>query len=155
MDRINISNLFPAAVDNNSISNKPLDIHSIINSTKSNKANILVPVIKKSNFNLNKIINKKSNRQKLAVLEYKKIFNLVLNKITIADDTNNTSIIYEVTDAIFSCPEYKSLECLNYIENRLRKMYMDTFKISEKSIFICWKNIEENKKQADIEMANS
>jgi hypothetical protein len=148
MDRINIANLFPSAANNNSINNTPLDVRSLYKlNSKKNYAN--KTEIKEPDFNLNKLINKKHDRQKRTYIEYKKIFNMILNKITMADKLNNTSVIYEVTMSVFSCPEYSSIDCLRYAEDRLRKMHMDTYKLSDKSIFVSWKNIEENKADAE------
>lgn len=150
MDRINIGNLFPES--SNGSSNKPLDIKSLYNPDFNKNKFGQEEKIKQVDFDLSKLINKKKDREKRAVLEYKKKFNMILNKIDISHGLDKTDLIYTVDIQVFKCPEYNSMKCLEFIEEKLRKMYMDTLILSDnKSIFISWLNIEDNKEKDDIE----
>ena len=49
---------------------------------------------------------------------------------------------------IYLYPEYYPHNCLQYIEKKLRKLYIDTLIITKNHIFISWLNVDRNK---DIE----
>ena len=61
-------------------------------------------------------------------------------KINSAIDVNMTDIFFQVSDAHFGCKLYNSYECLNSIQEKLRKKNFDTLIISNNRIFISWKN---------------
>ena len=133
MQNININNLFP----NNKNNYKPLDIQSLYD--QLNKK------IKKVDFSIQDIINTKEQERKKTMNEYKKYFHKCLIKIKTAHKLKKEDMIYIVPDRIIYCQEYNSIDCLNYIQSHLRKIYMDTFILSRKSIFITWINLEKNK----------
>ena len=70
---------------------------------------------------------------------------MCLNKIDLANSIHKIDIIYEIPASVYRCVEYESVECLAYLEERLRKLYMDTLILSGTSIFISWSNVEGNK----------
>lgn len=135
MEHINIDNLF---LPNNKDKHEPLDVYSLFN-TKENKTH------SKINFSIEKLMKSNEKNKKKTLQQYQKIYNLCLNKIDMANIHKMTDIIYNVPKAVFRYPLYDPLECLNYIENNLRALYMDTLILSNSSIFISWANIKENK----------
>lgn len=139
MDRININNLFPSNTNNGQ--NTPLDVNTLY--TKNNKN-----INKTQKFSIDNLLSRKEERKQKTRDNYRRIYNIVLNKITNVNKINDTTeLIYNVPDAVFGCKDYIDAECLEYIEYKLRNIYyMDTLKLSNKSIFISWKNIDENRK---------
>ncbi len=140
MERININNLFPK----NRISdkNQPLDVKSLYHSdTQDSK--------KRVDFSVDGLLTHKEERKKKSRDHYRKTYNMVLNKIKSVNKINDTTdIIYDVPEGIFGVRDYDSDDCLDYIQRKLRDLYfMYTLKLSSKSIFISWKNIEENRKE--------
>lgn len=144
MDRININNLFPTSA--NSEKSKPLDIKSLFNIKEREKE---IQNIKKVDFSIEKLINSREKKQKQTALQYKKVFNSLLSKINMANSYELTDLIFDVPEIIFRCPDYKIEECIDYVEKKTRALHIDTYKLSKKSVFISWKNIEINKKESD------
>lgn len=138
MDKININNLFPAKNKNN---NGTLNVTTLYQTNKSDKTS---PI----KLSIDELINERDIKKNKAVVYYEKTYNMALKKIKDINRINSTTdIIYDVVEAKYGCREYDPLECLNYIEERLRgTYYMDTLKLSNKSLFISWKNIEDNRK---------
>ena len=145
MDKLSINNLFPPSSNknNNNNHNEPLNVNSIYNQNMHKKSN-------KIQFSIDGLLSRKEERKRKMIESYRKIYGILLNKISNVNKINDTTeIIYDVPEAIFGCKDYTSTECLRYVENKLRNVYhMDTLKLSDKSIFISWKYIEENRKKA-------
>jgi hypothetical protein len=135
MDHINIGNLFSngSRVDNYI----PLDVNSLYNTQKNLEEQNL-------DFNINKLINVREERRQEVINKYRKVFRICLKKINEANRLNTTDMIFEIPQAIFGCSEYSQFECINYIEKKLRNLYLDTLPLSKKSLFISWKNIQSN-----------
>jgi len=141
MDNINIKNIF----DYNYNLTK-----SIINNTnkytiKNLNVNDLTPSLNSyvkltDDFLINKIkYNEKIEKDKVNQI-YKVKYNECLMKINCAIDINMTDIFFQVTDGYFGCKLYNSIDCINYIQKKLRKKNFDTLIISNFKIFISWKN---------------
>lgn len=139
MDKININNLF----SKNKLANKerPLDIKSLFANNNNTR------IEKKVSFSIEKLLNHKEEKIKRTREQYRKIYNMILNKIdTVSKINDTTDIIYDVPECIIGFKDYNSIECLEYLENKLRSVYfMDTLKLSNKSIFISWKHIVRNR----------
>jgi hypothetical protein len=145
MDNINIKNIF---INNNSYRKEnennikkdtSIFINEINTSTLVNK-NKLIDVVD-DNFIINKIKHnqKYENEQVLEVYEEK--FKECLLKINDGIDINLTDIFFTISKGYFGCKKYESLECLKYIEKKLRKKNFETLIISKTEIFISWKKI--------------
>lgn len=67
-------------------------------------------------------------------------YNECLMKINSAIDVNITDIFFQITDAYFGYKLYNPQNCLNFIQEKLRKKNFDTLIISKNKIFISWKN---------------
>ena len=139
MDKLNINILFPS----NRTNDKPLDVNNIYSQQTKKKG---------PNLSVDGLLSRKEERKRKTIESYKKVYNMVLNKISTSNKINDTTeIIYDVPESIFGCKDYTSTTCLEYIESKLRNIYfMDTLKLSHKSIFISWKNIEDNRKKTQI-----
>ncbi len=140
MDKINIDNLF--STDSNK--KNPLDVYSLYNHYERKVSNNI-------KFNIDKLINAKEEKKRKVFQHYRKIYNVCLNKIDIANSIRKTDIIYDVPLYIYRCEEYNIVECLEYLEEKLRDIYMDTLIVPPSSIFISWTNIEDNKNNSDKE----
>ncbi|CAH6421683.1 Hypothetical protein KVN_LOCUS413 [uncultured virus] len=135
MDKINIGNLF-----NNYKNDKhtSIDTNNIFDREKRSEDNI------KNNFSVQKIIQSKHERKNKLTKNYKKIYNICLKRIDLANKLNITEIIYDVPQIIYGCEEYSTIDCLKYIEKNLQDIKFDTLLLNKKSIFISWFNLEEN-----------
>ena len=140
MNDINIKNIFA----NNILQNHSQDKTSI--SIKDFSVNTLVESNTfKSTISDDYIINKiKSNK----IVEKKKIDDLYeelykecLVKINTALELNITDIIFNVGISYFGYPTYNSYECIKFIDTKLKEKKFLTMIISNKDIFISWKNI--------------
>lgn len=140
MDNININNIFNRSYKNRD-KTEPLNVKSLFDYEKRKIEN-------KTKFSVEKLISVREEKKKKIIEEYKKNFNLCLNKIDATNDMGGTKIVFNIIPAIFGCPGFEPYECTKYIEERLKKLHMDTMILSEQSLFVSWSNIEENKKDA-------
>ena len=76
---------------------------------------------------------------------YRKLLSQCIDIINDNNDKDITDIVYSVPLYIYMQPKYDSLDCLKYIETKLRKQYLDTYIISKKEIFLSWLNVEQNR----------
>lgn len=129
MDRISINNLFPS---NNDF--KPLDVNSLYNPQEKHVRN-------KINFNIDRLVNLREERKKKVLIQYERIFNMCLNKINLANNLNKVEIVYDVPEAIYGSFDYNSNDCLEYIDDRLKKLKLDTLILDNKSIYVSWENL--------------
>uniref|UniRef100_A0A6C0ABZ1 Uncharacterized protein n=1 Tax=viral metagenome TaxID=1070528 RepID=A0A6C0ABZ1_9ZZZZ len=129
-ENISIETLYPK-----SKINKEFDV----NSFNTNLLDI-------ENFDTDKLIKERENREKKLKTVYKKLLGTCLHKIQILNDRDETDMVYNVPQIYYGFSKYEPFDCLTYIEKKLRKKYLDTYILSETKIFISWKNIEENKK---------
>ena len=136
MNKINIDNLFNNTGKEEQY--RPLDVYSLYNPQKNLEE-------KEINFSVERLINHRKEKKNRVIDEYKKIFRMCLKKVDVANKLNTYDIVYEIPIAIYRCNEYRPTDCLNFIEERLKKLFLDTYVISDYSVFISWKNIEKNK----------
>jgi hypothetical protein len=136
MNKINIDNLFNNTGKEEQY--RPLDVYSLYNPQKNLED-------KEINFSVDRLINHRKEKKNRVIDEYKKIFRMCLKKVDVANKLNTYDIVYEIPIAIYRCNEYRPKDCLNFIEERLKKLFLDTCVISDYSVFISWKNIEKNK----------
>jgi len=136
MDNINVKNIFNAKHVGDK--NRPLDIHTLINPDETHRKNRI-------KFSVDELIQIRENKRKEIISKYKKYLHICLEKIRRANKHNKIDIIYNVPHILIRFPNYNSIECLDYIEKRLRYLHMDTTRLSNTHIFVTWFNIEENK----------
>ena len=165
MEGINIKNIFA----NNSLSNCSLSNNLLLSNTSNNTSNNTLNTQEKSKSNsslsirdfsvntliesntfkstisddyiINKIkLNKINNKKKIDDL-YGELYIQCLIKINTAIEINLTEIIYSVELYYFGYSNYNSFECIGYIESKLKEKNFLTMIMSNKDIFISWKNI--------------
>lgn len=144
MHSINIDNLFPRSKEKERTTPKTIDISTLFH-----------PVAHKDkgyvDFNVDHLLQEQQERKEKIKNEYKRIFNLCLKKIKLANKLDQKDILFDVPESVFMHTKYDPLECLLFIQERLRKLFLDTFIISINQIFISWNNVESNKKEKDSE----
>lgn len=112
-------------------SSKVIDVRSIVDR-------------KDKTFDVRKIlIAKEEKRRKLCDI-YEVYYKKCLNKIDVAITKGKNDLLYFIPYRIDDIPDYNSLECLRYIDKRLRAQYMDTHIYNSCIIFITWFYIEAN-----------
>lgn len=133
MNNINISNIFSNSDFQNQSNNDVLDV---INLVKNNASNTI-----SGDFIINKIkyIDKCDKQKNMDLYELK--YNECLAKINLAIDMNITDIFYTIGINYFGYKTYNSLECLNFIQKKLRAKNFETYINSSKEIFISWKTV--------------
>jgi hypothetical protein len=147
MDNININNLFPLSNSRSSV-DKPLDVTSLYNFDRPQNIELEANVKTEINFSVESIINERKEKKRIIHNRYRKITDMCLNKIKSANKINKTDIVFNIPLTVFGCHEYNSDECLDYMEYKLRKLYMDTYILSKTAIFVSWLNIENNMKDS-------
>lgn len=135
MDRISVSNLFPATRNF-----EPLNVNNLYNTRDQKTKNKLT-------FNIDKLIKLREERKQKIFAQYDKIFNICLNKITLANSLNKTEVTYDVPEAVYGHLDYNIIDCIAYINEKLEQMHFDTL-IFEKIIYVSWLNLEENKNRS-------
>lgn len=139
MDKININNLFPATTLNDF---QPLDVQSLFNLNEQKNR-------KKINFNMERLIKLREERKNKVLSQYEKVFGFCLNKISLANTLNKLEVVYDVPEAMFGSFEYNSIDCLLYIDNKLKDMGFETLLISNSSLYISWLNLGKAEKSMD------
>jgi len=136
MDQISIGNLFPSSSDF-----KPLDVYSLYNTKEQRIQNQL-------NFNIERLVQLREEKKNKIFIQYDKIFNACLNKINRANNLHKTEVLFDIPEGIYGHSDYNPLQCLEYIEKKLKDMCLDTL-ILKKSIYISWLNLSDNLKKPD------
>lgn len=133
MDKINIENLFHCKTKLVSNSSNILDVNSIVHNNKS--------------FNINDLIETREKKRILLLNNYIKYYDKCLKKIEIANNLDKTDLLYSVDEYILDCPEYKSIDCIKYIKNKLEQDFFDTYIINNNTLFITWLYLEVNREK--------
>ena len=143
MNNINIKNIFTNNILQNYSQEKTnIDINdfSVNTLVESNTFKTTIS----DDYIVNKIkINKQNEILKINDL-YETIYKECLIKINTVVELNLTDIIYTINLSYFGYKNYSSFECLNYIQKKLKKKNFLTLLVSNKDIFISWKNITDS-----------
>ena len=137
---ININNIF--STNKNNV--RPLDVHSLYSQDENNTKN-------KIDFSVENLSIQRQEKRNKLIQKYKKILSLCLTKINSVNKNNKTDMIYTVPLVIFGYQDYNSVECLNYLEAKLRYLHMDTLIVSKTEIFVSWLNVDKNKNEKNKE----
>jgi hypothetical protein len=140
MNNINIKNIFTNNILENNSQEKNI---SSINDFSVNtliKSNVFKTSIS-SDYIVNKIKSNKINEKKKTNELYDEKYKECLIKINTALELNMTDIIYNVGISYFGYSNYNSIECIKYIELKLKEKKFLTLILSNKDIFISWSNI--------------
>lgn len=140
MNDINIKNIFANNIlqnysqDKNKISISDFSVNTLIESnTFKNQIS--------DDYIINKIKSNKINEKKKIDDLYEELYKECLVKINTSLELNMTDIIFNVGLSYFGYSSYNSYECIKYIEKKLNEKKFLTLILSNKDIFISWKNI--------------
>lgn len=136
MNNINISNIFTTT----NYKNSELSVHDLTYNLINKNKKLTDEYI------INRIKYTKTNDKKKLKDYYEKKYSECLIKIDNAIDIKITDIFFMVPDYNYTCKYYSSLDCLKYIENKLREKNFNTLIINNITIFISWNNIKIKKK---------
>lgn len=140
MNDINIKNIFANNIlQNNSQEKTVISINDFSVNTLV-ESNTFKSTIS-DDYIINKIKSNKINEKKKNDDLFEELYKQCLIKINTAIELNMTDIIYSVGLSYFGYPYYNSFQCIKYIETRLREKKFLTMVVSNKDIFISWKNI--------------
>jgi hypothetical protein len=130
MKNININSIFCNNDKEKKVENGTLNIDSLVNNNSFNVLNdeYIVKKIKNS---------KNKEKQKLNDLFESKYKDCLL-RINNSIDLNKEELIFKVDDIYFGYNNYKSSECINFINEKLIKKKFKTQILSKNEIFINW-----------------
>ena len=140
MNKININNIFGPNKKLKEIDNKKEDCLNINNLVKNNVFENFIS----NDFLIQKIKNnKQKNNYKLYDL-YELFYTKCLKNINNNIDSLFDSLIFNVDLFQYGYEKYSSLDCLGYIKYKLNSVGFYADIISETSIFISWKYINDS-----------
>jgi hypothetical protein len=138
MNNINIKNIFSNnTLHNNTNTNISIGDFSVNTLVESNTFNTTIS----DDYIIGKIKSNKLNEKNKIIDLYETKYKECLMKINDAIELNLTDIIFTVGISYFGFKTYNSLECIKYIQEKLKEKNFLTLIISYKDIFISWKNI--------------
>lgn len=127
MEKINIESLFQCRTHHSS---NTLDVRSITHSRRPFDIDVLIET-------------RERKRQKLLGY-YTRNYDACLKKIEVANTLGKTDLLYSVRDYILNCPEYRAIDCVEYIREKLHAHHFNTYRVDDKTIFITWLYLETN-----------
>jgi hypothetical protein len=132
MDKICINNLFKTTEF------KPLNVQTLYD-VKGNKEK------EKFNLNIDRLIHLRDERENKVISEYEKMYNNCIGKITMANELNKTSVVFNAPESVYGYFNYSSSECVKYINKKLESEKFDTLIISDNKLYISWLNLGKNR----------
>jgi hypothetical protein len=135
MDKINIEVLYPSTTKRTY-------------STKEISLDTLCPTKQSETFNVDELIRTRKQRRNTLLAEYTKSYERCLDKIKIANSLNKIEICFDVPRIIMGCHGYRSEDCIDYIQQKLRVQGIDTLELNKNSIYISWLYLELNRDMA-------
>lgn len=138
MKNININSLFGKNINNTK--KQPLSVYSLY---KDNTT-------KKVDFSIKELIEEKDRKERRINEKKEEMFQLCLKKIKKANKEKKVELSFKISKIDLELKDYNYKDYINYVDIRLRKLYMDTIIIDD-TILISWdnikKNLERNKKR--------
>ena len=133
MNSLNIDSLF--SYDHPALQNNygPIAIDTLFPSKRSTK---------NSDELLREMIRHKKNKYKY----YERMYEEGWDYICKVNKLGETDAIIDVVDIVQQCPDYNSQECIEYVAKKLKNQCLETYAMSNTSIFVTWFNLEEKKK---------
>ena len=146
LEKLNIENLFTTGDENRPYTDGKLDIETLFGKNSRDDKNftfdsqILLDGVKK-------------RRQKLK--EYcSDTYKTCCETIISANNAGLTDIIFEIPEIVPDCLDYKPLECLEYIEGKLKEQKISDIILSHSRIFITWNNLESKLKESEENLSD-
>lgn len=140
-----IDNLFPSSSNKSGTKGKRLDIETIFLNTPLNTE----PDV---SFSTEVLLDRINARRKKKLWYFKIMLKYCYDRIESADGDQITDILFKVIDVVPDCKGYDSLECLEYISDKLRKQCFDTLILDNTTMFVSWKYLELNKDNYNDDM---
>jgi hypothetical protein len=134
-----VDSLFPTETKSGE-RGKRLDVETIFTNTPLNNE---PEIIFTSDILLERIHKRRLEKLKY----YKTMLSYCQKKISETDSNHGTDIVVSIVESFPECKNYNPSECLEYISNKLREEDIDTFILSDTSIFITWHSLELKKEQ--------
>jgi hypothetical protein len=131
MDKINIENLSNYKTQNNP--NRTLDVKTVIQSNKT--------------FNITSLLLVREKKRKQLLEYYNSFHRQCLRKIEAVNKLGKTDLLYTVDIQVPNCPEYKPLDCIEFIKKKLEQDSFDTCVVNNNTLFITWLYLEVNKEK--------
>lgn len=135
MDKICINNLFKTTEF------KPLNVQTLYD-VKGNKEK------EKFNLNIDRLIHLRDERENKVITEYEKLYNNCIGKITMANELNKTSVVFNAPESVYGYFNYSPIECIKYINAKLENEKFDTLIISDNKLYISWLNLGKNRNKS-------
>jgi hypothetical protein len=95
-------------------------------------------------YNAETLIKIQHDKREKKLDTFIKYYSRCFETIKILNNKNMTDMIFDVPDKVPECPDYNPIDCMDFIESKLKEKYMDIYRINYKTIFITWKYIEFN-----------
>lgn len=140
MNDINIKNIFANNILQNNSQEKTIISISDFSVNTLVESNTFKTAIS-DDYIINKIKSNKINEKKKNDDLCEELYKQCLIKINTAIELNMTDVIFSVGLSYFGYQYYDSFQCIKYIEAKLREKKFLTLVVSNKDIFISWKNI--------------
>jgi hypothetical protein len=109
-----------------------LSVYSLANTTKKEETDI------------DFILQLKSLRREKLLKIYVFFYNRCMDKIKLAIKYGKDCTMYYLPFKLYEYPDYNSIDCLEFIQNKLKELKFDTLINTKTSIFVDWKFIEIN-----------
>lgn len=130
MDHINLNNMFPSANDAKSGN---LTIDALFK--PANKEDM-----GKVHFDIDKLHKQREDMTNKVVFQYRKMFNICLEKIKSTNKFNKSTLLYEIPKLVYMQNNYDSAACLDFIQDKLNKLNIYSQIVSDTAMFIDWTN---------------
>ena len=93
------------------------------------------------------LIRTRKLRRHRILEEYNRLFNNLMDKIQLANSLNKTELIFDIPVNTIEGVTYKydCNECVDFIQTKIKNLYIYTIRTSYNSIFVSWLYIEINR----------
>lgn len=137
---LSIQNLVQKNIETVGNSSGVIDIKSLSSIQKSHDEIYL--------FNPDTLIKSRIIKREKLLAAYAQSYKSCLERIKLFESMNQVDLIFDVPANVPGCYNYNPLDCIEYIRNKLRNIYIDTYHVSPIRLFVTWKYIEINKENA-------
>jgi hypothetical protein len=135
-DQININKLVSSNFPTNS--SQDISVMSLYKSSlNNNKSNNLIG-------NVHQLIKVREERDNRLKKEIQKIFDNCMDRIQKVNESGILEIVMTIPKSVYGHPNYVSVDAINYIDQKLKSVYMDTEILSDNEIYVSWDNIKQN-----------
>lgn len=94
--------------------------------------------IRKEELDMEKLFAKKIEHKVALENKFKQIYNNCVIKIKECIKYNKYDIIYTVPKKYIEMPDYKSIDCIKYIEKNLAKLNFQIIIVNDNKMYITW-----------------